>query len=317
MVRCSVCVVLAAGKGTRMRSRIPKVLHPILGAPMIHYVISTVQEVAEKTVVVVGHGAQEVERALDGFGVTTAVQEQQLGTAHAVSAAAESLAGAREVLVVCGDTPMLRSSTLSSFVERHREAGAALSVLTCIMADPKGYGRIIRRGEDVLGIVEEQDASADQRQIREVNAGVYLFSGDFLLTHLPKVQADNAQGEYYLTDLVGMAVSEGYGVAAFCLAGGDEAIGINDRRALSDVEQMMLRDLRRQWMDRGVSFENAPTIYLEPSVVLGEDVVLGPNVVLKGRTEIGPGARIGAFSFLENQVIEEGTEVPPFTVKRS
>ncbi len=316
--RPRVCVILAAGKGTRMYSTRPKVLHQLLGRPMIHYVVETAQGFCDRVVVVVGHQGQEVAGSLSHYSVEFVHQAEQLGTAHAVMCAAPILEGVQGgVLVLCGDTPLLNRDTLIRFSSLHCESGAVLSVLSCRVADPLGYGRILRNEGRFVGIVEEKDATEDQRQVSEVNTGVYIFDAAFLLGHIGMVGRDNAQGEYYLPDLVSLAVQEGLPVNAFCLAQEAEALGINDRYALSKAEQIMLNSIKQRWMLSGVTLEHAPSVYLESTVKLEQDVVIGPHSVLKGRTSVGRGARIGAFCYLNNAEIGPGRVVPPFSVLES
>ena len=309
---CSL--VLAAGKGTRMRSRLPKVLHPILGMPMLAYCLETAAAVSPRVVAVVGGDAGDVEKLAESMGARTVVQDQRLGTAHAVSTALPAIPpDVSTLLVLCGDTPLLRKETLLALGRAHRSRGAVMSILTTEMEDPTGYGRIIREAGRLLAIVEERDAGPQERAVREVNTGVYLFDMGFLREYLPRVGRENAQGEYYLTDLAGLGIEAGLPVEAFCLAHPQEALGINHRAALSRVEQVMLNSIRERWMMAGVTLENAPTIYIEPSVELERDVVIGPGAVLRGETRVGEGAVIGPCSVLESAEVEPGAVVPPHT----
>ncbi|NDY42078.1 bifunctional N-acetylglucosamine-1-phosphate uridyltransferase/glucosamine-1-phosphate acetyltransferase [Dissulfurirhabdus thermomarina] len=310
-------VVLAAGQGTRMRSNLPKVLHPLLGRPLVLHVLTALQDLAvDRVVVVVGHGADAVREVLGGLPVSVAVQEAQLGTAHAVAAARPCLEDWRgPVLILCGDTPLVRPETLGAFMAAHLEGGRTLSVLTARVADPAGYGRILRSGEGgrLVRIVEERDAGAAERAVDEINTGIYAVESGFLFRALSAVRPENAQGEYYLTDIVEIGVASGMDVDGEPLASAEEALGVNSRAELARAEAVLLRRLRRRWMDSGVSFELAESVYLEPTVELEADVVVGPHAVLRGRTRVGAGARIGPFALLQDAEVPGGAEVPPFS----
>lgn len=310
-------VVLAAGMGTRMKSRVPKVLHELLGVPLLGHVIMLLDELhLRRMVAVIGHGAEAVSDYLARFAVDTVIQEQQLGTGHAVACARDILGGFHgDILIICGDTPLFLSETLRRFLEQHIAFSNIVSVLSASFPDPAGYGRIVRHGSNssFSGIVEEKDADEAQREIREVNTGTYLVKADFLFHALSRLDNDNAQGEFYLTDIVSMAVAAGHSVAAYCLASHHEALGVNSRLQLSRAEQIFLDRIRMEHMRQGVTFQNAHTVYVEPSVIMARDVVIQPSVVLKGHTIIGEGADIGAFSYLHDAEIEPGRQVPPFS----
>ncbi len=312
-------VVLAAGKGTRMKSSTPKVLHHLLGKPMLGHVIDLLNEAGvSSAVVVVGHGAEDVSGYLatidEKIDIRTVLQEEQLGTGHAVDCCRkffEEWQG--HILIICGDTPLFRADTIKKFMASHARASNSVSVLSCILNDPEGYGRIIRDESEgrFTGIVEEKDATAQQKTIREVNSGTYMVSSEFLFSALKNIDNSNAQGEYYLTDIVALAVAMGLQVNAYPFATEEEALGINSRYQLSVAEGVMLSRLRKYWMDRGVTFQNASTTYIEKGVSLSNDVIIEPNVVMRGNTVVGSGARIGAFSLLEEAVIADGEQIPP------
>jgi len=310
-------VILAAGKGTRMKSARPKVLHPLLGQPMIRYPVqAALASGAERVVVVVGHRAEEVEGALADRPVIFARQEAQLGTAHALRAAKEVLADfAGPVLVLSGDTPLVSDTTLQTLVDALKAQGKdGMALLTLTLEDPTGYGRILR-GPDgrVRGIVEEKDASPEERGIREVNSGVYAFDRR-VWGFLETLENRNAAGEYYLPDVVKRYLEAGLPVTAVPAPDPTELLGANDRAQLAAIEEVLLDRLRSRWMRAGVRMLLPETIYLEPTVRLAPDVVLEPGVVLKGDTEIGEGARIGAYSVVENSVLAPGAEVRPHSV---
>ncbi len=306
-------VILAAGQGTRMKSRLPKVLHPLLGKPMLAYGVETALALApEKLVVVVGHGAQQVMQALEGYPVEVAVQEAQLGTAHALLQAEAFLRGfPGPILVTQGDTPLLRPETLRALLERVEE-GAGMALLTTELPDPTGYGRILRQGEEVLGNVEEKDATPEVKAIREVNAGAYAFDA-FLFQALKEVKNENAAREYYLPDLIGIYRAHGRKVVAV-QGVAEEALGVNTREELARVEGVLLAALRREWMRKGVRMILPESIYLEASVELAPDVTLWPGVVLKGKTKIGEGAEVGPYAILEDTLLEPGARVQAHTV---
>ncbi len=310
-------VILAAGQGKRMRSRIPKVLHPLLGRPLVAYAVEAAKSSgAERVVVVVGHRAEEVRRELANAGVTFAHQPEPLGTAHALAAAAEHLADFQgPVVVTNGDTPLIRPTTLTALVQALEAAGGeGMALLTLFLDDPTGYGRVVR-GDDgrVRRIVEEKDASPKERAIREVNSGVYAFDRR-VWRLLERVSNENAQREYYLPDLVALYLAEGLPVVAVTAPDPEELLGVNDRAQLAVVERVLLDRLRQRWMREGARLHIPESIYIEPSVKLAADAVIEPGAVLKGRTRVGPGARVGAYSVIVDSEIAEAAEVRPHSV---
>ena len=312
------CIILAAGKGTRMKSEIPKVMHHLLGKPLIGHVLSLLRnlDIVFK-VVVTGHGSDLVRNYLKKTDIKLVVQEQQLGTGHAAFCAKAALGEfCGNVLIICGDTPLLKENTLASFMEDHAVSGRILSLLTAHLKDPGGYGRVLRSvSEEVLiqGIVEEKDATEAQRRLTEINTGTYAVDSDFLFDALDAVGCDNVQGEYYLTDIVSIAVSKGVPAGAVSAAAEDEAWGVNSRMDLARAETILLDRIRKSWMEFGVSFELYESVYIEPDVMLSRDVTIGPHVVLKGRTTVGKGAKLGAFSYLEGVQVPPGNIIPPFS----
>lgn len=242
-------VILAAGKGTRMKSDLVKVLHPICERPMVWYVAALAREVgAEKTVVVVGHQASQVMEALAGEGLTYAVQEEQLGSAHAVLQADEALRGFDgDVLILCGDVPLLLPGTVEALLARHRAHGGVITVMTALLDDPGSYGRVVKdEAGDVLKIVEARDASAEEQEIREINTGIYCARSDFLLEAVRKIGNANAQGEYYFTDIFEIARREGRRTGSFIIPDPSEAMGINTREDLKRAEGIMEARLHRK-----------------------------------------------------------------------
>jgi bifunctional UDP-N-acetylglucosamine pyrophosphorylase/glucosamine-1-phosphate N-acetyltransferase len=311
-------IILAAGKGTRMKSEIPKVMHHLLGKPLIGHVLGLLRnlDIASR-VVVAGHGSDFVKDYLKKSDIKLVVQEQQLGTGHAASCAKAALGEFHgNVLIICGDTPLLKESTLVYFMEDHAGSGRILSLLTAHLKDPTGYGRVLRsvsEGAQIQRIVEEKDATEVQRRLAEINTGTYAVDSDFLFDALDAVGLDNVQEEYYLTDIVGIAVSKGVSPSAVSAATEDEAWGINSRTELARAETILLDRIRKSWMEFGVSFELHKTVYIEPDVMLSRDVTIGPHVVLKGRTTVGEGAKLGAFSYLEGAQVSPGSIIPPFS----
>ena len=312
-------IVLSAGRGTRMKSDLPKVMHQLLGKPLIGHVLDIIGTLnTEINIVVTGHGSSIVEKYLDSHGKVVKVrQEEQLGTGHAVRCADSELRSfSGDVLILCGDTPLLTSESLLHFMHEHEASGADLSVLTAEFQDAAGYGRIVRGGPSWLElreIVEEKDASDEVKGIREVNTGIYAGDSKIILKCLEEIGCDNAQGEYYLTDTVRIAREKGYRVHAFKGVTEQEAHGINSRRDLAAAEKILLERIRRKWMDEGVTFIMPELTYIETGVRISRDAVIGPHVVLKGKTTIGQRAGIGAFSYLENAEIRDEVMLPPFS----
>lgn len=313
-------IVLAAGKGTRMCSALPKVMHHLLGKPLLSWGLDVINELGIPRVqVVIGHGKEILEPYLKSRGVVAILQEEQKGTGHAVACCRNSLQDFRgDALILCGDTPLLNTSTLVTFLSLHRERHSDVSVLSAVADDPTGYGRIVRnKAGRFLSIVEEKDAPLSVKEIHEINTGVYLVTVPLIFELLKHVRADNAQNEYYLTDIVNIGLRSGLAMNAFCEASFEEALGINSRMELSRAEVLLLKRLRAKWMSRGVTFQLADSIYLEADVQLAQDVVLEPHVVLKGHTVIEAGVQVGAFSYLQDALVKGGCRLPPYTIMRS
>ncbi|MFN4252434.1 bifunctional UDP-N-acetylglucosamine diphosphorylase/glucosamine-1-phosphate N-acetyltransferase GlmU [Deinococcus sp.] len=310
-------VILAAGQGTRMKSSLPKVLHPVAGRPMVAWAVKAARELGARNVVVVtGHGAEAVEAALAGSGVVFARQEQQLGTGHAFLAGMDALEDHREadVLVLYGDTPLLRTETLRDLLADHRERSGAFTVLTGVLPDATGYGRIIRDAQgNVERIVEQKDATPEERAVGEFNSGVYLMDARANeLAH--RITNENASGEYYLTDLLGLYRAEGAEAHAFRLSDPDEVMGANDRTGLAEAENIIRARITQAHMRAGVTIHMPETVYIEDTVVLGRDVTLEPGVILRGDTRVADGAGIGAYSVVTDSVLGEGVIVKPHSV---
>ena len=304
-------VVLAAGSGTRMKSRIPKVAHEIAGKPMVQWVLEAVSGVEPvETVVVVQPSADLVEKALPE-GVTVAVQEQQLGTGHATQIGLDSLAieDGDLVLVVPGDTPLLVAKTLEAMLTMHRRTGAVATCLTASVADPAGYGRVVRDGRDkVIGIVEHNDATAKEREIHEINGGVYAFDQSSLTAALTEVGSDNTQGEYYLPDVVAIMVAEGHPIAAHKTSE-DELAGVNSHVQLADVARVIHRRINRHWMSEGVWMKDPDRVYIDAEVTIEAGARLYPDVYLEGATSVSGGAEIGPDVYLRDTDVGAGAKV--------
>ena len=307
-------IVLAAGGGTRMKSKTMKVLHPVGGRSMIGHVLTAVQEVEpERIVAVVGHQREQVGPHIQELvpHAVLAVQETQDGTGHAVRVAVEA-AGTTSgtVLVVTGDTPLLRGESLRAFAEEHEAAQRAVSILSGLVANPFGYGRIVRNGEgDVEAIVEEKDATAAQREIREINSGILAFDAEFLLAALPKIDNDNAKGEYYLTDAVQLARDAGLTVGAHPIDDVMQTEGANDRAQLAELGRELNRRIVTQWMKDGVTVMDPATTWIDADVVLAPDVTILPGTQLLGATVVAEDAVIGPDCTLKDCEIGAGARV--------
>lgn len=319
MKGCNTAVILAAGAGTRMKSEKPKVLHEVMGKPMVSHVIAQVRESgAENIIVVVGHGSEKVTAALDGENVQFAVQKEQLGTGHAVMQAAEFLPEDGGVFVLCGDTPLVTADMLKGFAAYHEQAAGVLTVLTAGMDDPTGYGRIIRAEDgSLLKIVEQKDATEEEKAVREINSGMFCFDAAFLKESLPKLSNDNAQQEYYLTDLVGMAVDSGRGAAAWQTADADAIMGVNNRVQLSNASAVMRRRIAERHMMAGVTMIDPDNVYIEDSVQIGPDTEIWPGVVLRGQTVIGSGCVIGKDTEIIDSTIGDRVEIQRSVIKET
>jgi bifunctional UDP-N-acetylglucosamine pyrophosphorylase/glucosamine-1-phosphate N-acetyltransferase len=306
-------VILAAGKGTRMKSAQPKVLHRLAGRPIIEHVLRTVDTLsAASTTIVVGHGAEAVRAALSSRPhLQFVVQSPQLGTGHALIQTRPVLAGKTgTVLLLYADVPLLQAATLQRLLETHHAARAAATVLTVELDDPYGYGRIVRdRSGKIVRIVEERDASSEERAIREVNSGIYAFAPAPLFESLDSLAADNAQGEYYLTDLVGIYRRRNLRVETLLLERPDELRGVNSRADLADLSRVLRTRKNHALMMDGVTIEDPSNTYVDEDVVVGMDTVIAPGAVLEGQTRVGRGCRIGPGVRLTNATIADEVTV--------
>jgi len=327
-------IILAAGKGTRMKSLKAKVLHEVFFRPMIHHVMDAVGKTGiRETVVVVGHQHDWVLDTLKKYTFTPVVQRQQLGTGHAVLCTEEACSGADTVLILCGDTPLIRTETLNAMIESHRQAGASLTLMTTRLNNPFGYGRVLTGPEDrVEAIVEEKDADAAQRGIHEINAGIYLADRAFLFPALKQVGTDNSQGEVYLTDIVALAVKGGRQINRFSHDTSIDVLGVNSRVELAEAHRELQRRRNEELMLSGVTMYGPETIYIQQGIPVGRDTVIHPGVNITGKTEIGIGciiepgvflhdctlnnnAIIGAWSTLHNWTVQPSEYIFPRTIR--
>ncbi len=324
-------IILAAGEGKRMYSKIPKVLHRVCGMPMVEHVIRCAREVGDpEPVVVVGHGADAVKQSV--AGVKFVLQEKQLGTGHAVMQAA-SYINDGDILLLYGDTPLLRAETLKDMYARYKENGYGAMILTADFEEPTGYGRIIRNESGLVdAIIEEKDADSETRTIKEINSGIYFFDGKALKEALKQLKNNNAQGEYYITDVIGILREKGLGIGAYKIKDAEEIMGVNNKLQLAEANAIMGRRIIRQHLLDGVIMLDPGNTYIDAEVRIGRDVTLYPGCILEGSTvieeecEIGPGTRIkdaviGKGVSIQNSVvlestIGEGTSVGPFAYIR-
>jgi bifunctional UDP-N-acetylglucosamine pyrophosphorylase/glucosamine-1-phosphate N-acetyltransferase len=323
-------VILAAGKGTRMVSDLPKPLHPLMGKPLINYVVDAATPLVEQPpVIVIGHGGEKTKVTL-GDNLRYAVQDELLGTGHAVQQAESLLVGQSDlILVLYGDMPLVRTQTLESLVKIQESNSGPMTLLTLQDDNPRGFGRIARDPSGrIKKIVEEVDASPEQLEIKELNAGMYCFKADWLWASLKKL-VPSSSGEYYLTDLVELAASEGQQVASVQIEDPKELIGINTRVHLAETGQILRSRINQEWMLAGVSILDPSSTYIDPDVVIGQDTVILPNTYLQNDTTIGknciigPGTRIISshvgdeceieFSVVEESQIEDGVDIGPFS----
>lgn len=304
-------VILAAGKGTRMRSKLPKVLHKVGGKAMLQHVLDAADAAgAAEKIVIVGHGAELVESMVGEQGKTV-LQAEQLGTGHAVMQTKDALAGfTGTAMILCGDTPLLDGEELKKFYEAHVQSGAAATVLTAFMDNPFGYGRIVRDADgNVQGIVEEKDADAQQKLIKEINTGIYCLECPLMFDVLATLTCDNAQGEYYLTDVLTKLNEAGKKVGGVVTEDSDMVMGINSRRQLAEAESVMRVRILNKLMDEGVTIMDPASTFIEGSVKIGRDTVIYPFTWLEGNTEIGEDCEIGPNVRLTNVEVGNGTHL--------
>lgn len=329
-----LAIVLAAGKGTRMKSAKAKVLHEVFFQPMIHHVLHAVAAAKiNQCAVIVGHQRNEVSRVLQDYSVTMVVQEAQLGTGHAVLCAESACTTAEQVMILCGDTPLIQPQTLQAMISAHKQQRAILTLMTTRVDNPFGYGRILT-GETgkVAAIVEEKDATETERAIQEINAGIYLVAKDFLFTALRQVGTDNSQGEIYLTDIVAIANRLGLTVSKFFHPQALDVLGVNSRVELAQAHAALQARRNREIMLAGVTLYDPQSTLIAPDCVIGPDTVIAAHVQISGKTTIGgncsidpgcvlhdctlgDGVIVGANAVIKHSSIPNGDNIPPLTFR--
>lgn len=303
-----MAIILAAGKGTRMKSALPKVLHPLSGLTMVGHVVRAVKSSqVDQIVTIIGNEAEQVREALVGQ-TEFAFQEEQLGTGHAVQQAEYYLAEKEgSTLVICGDTPLLTGETLQNLFEHHEQTHSKATILTAIAQDSTDYGRVLRNSDqEVERIVEEKDASESEKKVKEINTGTYVFDNQALFTALKKVGNNNAQGEYYLPDVIEILRQAGEIVSAYTMQDINEAIGVNDRVALAKAQSVMSERINQLHMRNGVTFLNPSSTYIEVDVTLGTDCIIETGVQLKGQTQVGQNVVLGSHTeVIDSQIADD------------
>ncbi|MEG1310778.1 MAG: bifunctional UDP-N-acetylglucosamine diphosphorylase/glucosamine-1-phosphate N-acetyltransferase GlmU [Romboutsia sp.] len=308
-------IILAAGKGTRMKSKHPKVIHKVCGKEMVNHVIDVSKKSGvEDVVVILGHGSETVKDKIPENSMI-AMQTEQLGTGHAVIMAKEYIEDNDTIVVLCGDTPLVKEETLKKLFDYHIENQYHATVLTTKVENPTGYGRIIRdENEDLLKIVEQKDATEEEKKAKEINSGIYCFYGKSLRESLDLLDNNNAQGEYYLTDTIKIMRDRGRKVGAFNGSTIEELMGVNSRVELSKAEEIMRKRINEYHMINGVTIIDANSTYIESDVEIGNDSIVYPGVMLKGNTKIGSSCLIGMNSSITNSIIGDYTEVENSTI---
>ncbi|SDC72891.1 bifunctional UDP-N-acetylglucosamine diphosphorylase/glucosamine-1-phosphate N-acetyltransferase GlmU [Shouchella lonarensis] len=312
-------IILAAGQGTRMKSKLYKVLHHVCGKPMVSHVVDQVQEVGfDETAVIVGHGAAQVKETLSQ-NVHFVLQNEQLGTGHAVRCAESLFVGRKGTTVVlCGDTPLLQADTIRKLIQTHEAREAKATVLTAIADDATGYGRIIRgTAGDVERIVEHKDANESERATKEINTGTYCFDNEVLFEALTRVTNENVQGEYYLPDVIGILQQQGEKIAAYRTDHFADTLGVNDRVALSEAEALMRARINARWMREGVTLIDPTTTYISVDANIGRDTTIAPGCVIKGTTVIGEGCRIESGTEIEEAHVGDNVCIRQSVVTKS
>lgn len=304
------CIILAAGMGTRMKSKMPKVIHKVCGKELCKWVIDASKEAgAAQVCAVVGHKAQMVKDAI-GDVCEFALQAEQKGTGHAVMQAMDFIKKSQgEIVILNGDTPLVSAKAISDAVAYHKNEGNKATVITAVLPDATGYGRIVRDDGSVVRIVEQKDADEEEKKIKEVNSGMYVFDSEALAYALGKIEPNNAQGEYYLTDTLEILLTAGHKVGGYAISDNDEIRGINDRVQLAEAERIMQKRINTAHMRSGVTIHDTESVFIEDNVQIGADTEICANVTIKSGTKIGSDCYIGSGTTLDKAVIHDGVEV--------
>ena len=314
----TVAVILAAGQSTRMNTRLPKVLHEVCGRPMLDYVIDACRSVGTETIyVVVGYGKEQIIEKYEGQNDLVFVeQKERRGTGHAVMMCREYLEGTDgQTLILCGDAPLIRSETMQTLLDKHLKEMSAVTVATAELADPHGYGRIIRDDYgNIQGIVEHNDCTDEQRKVREINTGYFCYKTPLLLEALSKITPNNVKNEYYLTDALHVLLAEGHKGTAVTAVAEEDAMGVNNRQQLSLVGKIMQGRIQARLMADGVTIVDPPNTWIDDRARIGQDTVIEPFSCIRGRVQIGRDCRIGPFANIQDgTVLEDGVTVGAFT----
>jgi bifunctional UDP-N-acetylglucosamine pyrophosphorylase / glucosamine-1-phosphate N-acetyltransferase len=306
--------ILAAGMGTRMKSKLPKMLHEAAGRPLIEHVLRAVASLKPaRTVVVIGHGAEQVKAKLSGYNVDFVLQEKQLGTGHALlqtETVLNELQG--DVMVLNGDGPLLRTQTLERLLEAQTNQDG-MTLITCNVSSPTGLGRILRDANgNIVSIIEEKDTTSEQKKITEINPGIYMFDNT-VFAKAKQLSNNNKAGEYYITDLPAHYLGAGSQVRSVLVADETEVLGVNDRKHLAQIDRILQDRIRDKWLTAGVTMVSPETTFIDDTVELGQDVIMEPGVILKGHTVIHENARMGAYSYLTDCTVSAGVSLIPYT----
>ena len=308
MYKCAL--ILAAGQGTRIKSNLPKVLHKVCGKEMVNHVIDTMRKAEIDDInVIIGRGADLVKEKTASRNISYSLQEEQLGTGHAVKCAIDFLKGKKGIVgVFAGDAPLIKPETIEKLFDTHIENNNSATLLSSIVEDPTGYGRIVRDGNEVLKIVEHKDCTEEELKINEMNAAIYCFDIESLLSSLEKISNDNNQGEYYLTDVIGILKDQNKKVGAVSIDY-EETIGVNSRVQLAEAEEILRRRINKMHMENGVTLIDPNSTYIGDDVEIGKDTIIYPGNVIEGNTKIGEGVMIYPNSRISNSIIENDVEI--------
>ncbi len=307
-------MILAAGKGTRMQSKKNKLVHKILGKEVVNYTVDLAKEVAQNIVAIVNDDDEETKKSI--HGVKFAYQRERLGTANAVSSGLDLIEEGM-LLILAGDTPCFKLETINGMLEYHRDNGSDLTVLGCEMEDPTGYGRLILENNQLVRIVEHRDANEQERKVKLINTGVMLFDVKKLKQHISEIKNNNAQKEYYLTDIIEIFNSYKYKVLSYITDDFNQTVGINSREQLSQAQEILLDRIRKHWLNKGVTMVMPHTIYIEPTVELSRDCIIEQGAILRGNTLIEEDVVIGAYSEIIDSKISNGTTIERSVIKNS